>query len=192
MLDTWLHMTRDSHISSLQTDRVVHLDLSEADQKEYAEMEQQTRSEYLKIKARTSRIGREALKLNRLLIPLRVACAGGNPPLVNNEHEKQSTSLKSDDDDRNNSAAAQKNRTVQYSDYAFTSKLKLLVQELKNVREKDPTGTCFRRTAFHLIPHTHLRLPAKSLVFSQYGSTLDWLKKCFLLMGFSIALYPVI
>ena len=76
-----------------------------------------------------------------------------------------------------------KNKTV-YSDFAFTGKLQTLVNELKRVRDQDLTGTKspgfdFRAVigqtflSHHLISCTYA---AKSLVFSQYTSTLKYLQ----------------
>ena len=44
-----------------------------------------------------------------------------------------------------------------YSDFVFKSKLNTLIKELQRIRDEDPT--------------------AKSLVFSQYTSTLEWLQQ---------------
>ena len=48
-------------------------------------------------------------------------------------------------------------KVKKFSDFAFTSKLQVLIAELESVRAKDPTAKC--------------------LVFSQYTSTLKWLQE---------------
>ena len=50
-----------------------------------------------------------------------------------------------------------KNREIQYSNFVYKSKFEKLIEELKEARDKDPSS--------------------KSLVFSQYSSTLKFLEK---------------
>ena len=62
------------------------------------------------------------------------------------------------DDEAPDSDVLKKRKRVQlFSDFVFTSKLKVLITELELVRTKDPTAKC--------------------LVFSQYTSTLKWLQE---------------
>jgi SNF2 family DNA or RNA helicase len=134
-----------------QTERVVTVKFSEREKKEYAALESVARIFYEDLVKSGGEIGRNYLKLTSQLLPLRVACAGGNVPL-------DDTNGAESEDEAPDSEVPKKRKKVQkFSDFAFTSKLKTLIAELEAVRTKDPTAKC--------------------LVFSQFTSTLQWLQK---------------
>ena len=90
------------------------------------------------------------------LIPLRVACSGGHFPLapeavLDDGYDDDDVEAGSDAEER-----PRKKRMQKYSDFAFTSKCMGLLKELEKIRDSEPES--------------------KSLVFSQYKSTLDWLQ----------------
>jgi hypothetical protein len=81
-------------------------------------------------------ISRHFLALTQKLMPLRIACAGGRIPLDDVPTEP------GEDDDDEDEDAPKKRKSRQFSKFAFTSKLKILVSELERLRTDDPTGTC--------------------------------------------------
>ena len=134
-----------------QTERVVTVKFSKQEKKEYAALESVARTFYENLVQSGKEIGKNYLKLTSQLVPLRVACAGGKVPL-------DDTSEAEPGDEPPDGDVPKKRKKVQkFSDFAFTSKLNTLIAELEAVRTKDPTAKC--------------------LVFSQYTSTLKWLKE---------------
>jgi SNF2 family DNA or RNA helicase len=121
---------------------------------------------------------------------MRVACSGGKYPLEAVDNEDEDDFEKEDEDDfEKEDAKKRKKATVVYSDFAFTSKFKTLLKELENKRDKDPT--CKSHVSSHfvsavIVPSIRtgyfllrfiFNVTAKSLVFSQYTSTLKWLQE---------------
>mmetsp|Transcript_12559 Transcript_12559/g.14725 ORF Transcript_12559/g.14725 Transcript_12559/m.14725 type:complete len:570 (-) Transcript_12559:449-2158(-) len=93
-------------------------------------------------------IGAGYLKLYSALMPLRIACSGG---VVDNEDDKGNDRESHAD----NPPAKKKNNII--TDVPFKSKYNQLLQELEKIRSSEPE--------------------AKSLVFSQFTSTLSWMKQ---------------
>lgn len=97
-----------------------------------------------------------------MLRPLRVSCAGGHIPLDNDDHggmsDDDDEERAGETDDEDGKGGKTKKRKVQkYSEFAYKSKLETLIGELERIRDEEPDS--------------------KSLVFSQYKSTLEWLQK---------------
>lgn len=131
---------------------------SDAERAEYEKLEATALSFYTNFRmGHRHELQKHYLKLLRHLIPLRVACAGGPVPLVEDEGEgegKKGTpkhktrggdtdedDCDEDDEDVEQIPKAKKQRKPQvYSEFAFTSKLELLIQELQRIRDEDPTG----------------------------------------------------
>ena len=67
--------------SIVQSERIVEVRFSREDAKEYKKLEKATRDGYLRFKSTTKKVGTGFLKLSQMLLPLRVACAGGKSPL---------------------------------------------------------------------------------------------------------------
>ena len=109
-----------------QSERVVEVSLSPRDAEEYAKMEAVARQAYTEFKATTHKIGTGFLKVSHMLLPLRIACAGGKIPL-------------SDEDDSNDGLEdkERKRKVVRLSEFAFTSKMRMLMEELKRARDED-------------------------------------------------------
>ena len=123
------------------------------------------------------------LKLIQRLIPLRIACAGGRVPLYEEEDNENEDEEGSDDGSEGDVRRKKKStrKLKSFTEFAYTSKLLALIGELERVQTEDPSGTfCLSKrirgrtaTSGDL---TNTYAPAKSLVFSQFTSTLDWLK----------------
>lgn len=106
-------------------------------------------------------------------MPLRVACAGGKYPLP------ESVGEKCEDNDK-------KMKPVKFSNFAFTSKLRVLLKELERIRDSDPSSKSNLEVPLllHEVGNDLLTIVSlgfirtgKSLVFSQFGSTLEWLQQ---------------
>jgi SNF2 family DNA or RNA helicase len=165
---------------------VVTVPFSSEDQKEYDVPEPAALSFYQSFKKKHAKnLGRHYLLLSQKLLPLRVACTGGHVPIEGESDEDQDEEKIGDDeddedaDDENDADAEEENddmdegddqeksdskkkkkkqkKTQAFSQYAFTSKLHQLIEELKNARDEDPSS--------------------KSLIFSQFNSTLKWLQQ---------------
>lgn len=96
------------------------------------------------------------LKVSSALSPLRVACSGGKYPL---EGEKKDIDKDDDDTDMEDDDVQKKKKVLSaklYSEFAFTSKFRVLLEKLETIRDTDASS--------------------KSLVFSQYNSTLNYLQ----------------
>ena len=98
------------------------------------------------------------LKVSQKLTPLRVACSGGKYPLENedkiNDHD---TDIEDNDSDDEDQKKKKKKPAVKiYSEFTFRSKFRFLLQELEIIRDND--------------------VSSKSLVFSQFNSTLEYLQ----------------
>lgn len=135
-----------------KTERVIEISFSSKTEKEhYDNLDKNAKDFYIKFKKENeSDISKHYLKLSQKLTPLRVACAGGPYPLIDN---------KSDDgmeEEVEENGKKKKKSDVVYSTVAFKSKFKALISELERCRDEDASS--------------------KSLVFSQYASTLNWLK----------------
>ncbi|CAJ1949446.1 unnamed protein product [Cylindrotheca closterium] len=129
----------------------IEIALSDEEREEYDAFESAAKQFYVQFKAGHSReLSKHYLLLSQKLTPLRVACAGGHLP-TNPEAGVVA------EDDGGGEAKVRKQKEVKYSDFCFTSKLTTLIEQLKQARDTDPTS--------------------KSLVFSQFNSTLEWLKQ---------------
>jgi len=141
-----------------KTEIIAEIILSDKERKEYDVLDQQAKSFYLVFKEKVgSELSHHYLLLSQKLTPLRVACSGGSHPLPE-EEEKRNGEHKNDinaenlDEDHDEKAKV----TTKHSDFVFTSKFKVLVSKLEKIRDDDPSS--------------------KSLIFSQFTSTLNYLK----------------
>jgi len=106
---------------------------SDSDRAEYKKLESSALESYFITLKQYKVLGKAVLKLYRILQPLRIACAGGHVPLSGKNED-------GDSDDEEETGKQRKKPTIKYSDYAFTSKFSILIDELKHVRDKDPKG----------------------------------------------------
>jgi len=133
-----------------KTERIIEIALSSKIEKElYDVLDKNAKDFYINFKRENeSDISKHYLKLSQKLTPMRVACAGGPYPLVDDESDDNMAEEVEEN--------RKKKKSVVYSSVAFKSKFKTLISELKRYRDEDASS--------------------KSLVFSQYASTLNWLK----------------
>lgn len=140
---------------------------SDAEKIEFDKIEKEAKDFYLSFRARHQHdMSKHFLKVSQKLMPLRVASSGGKYPLYT---ESTVTGPEDDDegeeinDDTGTDVSREpkkkkKERTkVVYSDFAFQSKFNVLIEILEKIRDTEPE--------------------AKSLIFSQFASTLNWLKE---------------
>ena len=147
----------DTTLMSLpaKTERSMEIALSSEENTQYEQLDSAAKAFYQKFKAsHRGTLSSHYLLLSQKLTSMRVACSGGYYPLNDSGEDAEP-----DDDDGSDveEKPRAKHKEVKYSDFAFTSKFNVLLSELERIRDEDPSS--------------------KSLVFSQYASTLDWLKK---------------
>ena len=115
---------------------------------------------YSSFKSRAKMLSKHFLKLTQKLTPMRVACAGGHIPIeegVSSQLEADSKdSVDSDGEEADSldepdyeeeedeekdeeGKPTKKQKEVKYSKFIFESKFKVLLQELKNARDNDPS-----------------------------------------------------
>ena len=172
------------------------------DRREYDKLESTALTSYATFrKGNVSNLGKHYLKLTQMLVPLRLACAGGPIPVEGQAEEDDENEGDDNDDtlpvvDEGAAGAAsednkkKKTKTeVKYSDFSFRSKIAALIEELKTARDKDPTCE-HRRFAsicsvcivsvfvltFHYSSY-YFGIAAKSLVFSQFASSLKHIQE---------------
>jgi SNF2 family DNA or RNA helicase len=141
-----------------QTERIVLVPFSDEDKASYDVLESEALSFYKDFKAtHRTELSKHYLKLITKLLPLRTACAGGRIPLLDADGNEDHHDENGDDAEDEEEAPRKRKKVQKYTEYAYTSKLKKLVSELEHIRDSDPTS--------------------KSLVFSQFTSTLKWLQE---------------
>jgi len=134
-----------------KTERKVEVAFCLEELAQYKKMEANAKVFYRAFKETNGyELNKHYLKLTSKLIPLRVACSGGCVPLDGADLDEEGA-------DKEKSANQKPRSKVRYGDFAFTSKFKALIAELKRIRDEEPDS--------------------KSLVFSQYSSSLQWLQK---------------
>jgi len=131
---------------------VINIPFAKTERRQYEKLEADAQTYYKNIKGGGVDIGKQYLKLKSALIPLRVACSGG---FMDKKLDKSDNpELKSKDPTLK---VKVKVKDESIADIAFKSKFHKLLQELKRIRTDEPTS--------------------KSLVFSQFKSTLSWMKQ---------------
>lgn len=150
--------------------RTIDITFSPSEKEEFGKLEKAAQDFYLEFRRRhIMDMSRHFLKVSSKLMPLRAASAGGKYPL----QASSASSIEEDDDeerdpDDTGGAGGRKkgSRTpVKYSDFVFESKAKVLVSELKKIRDDEPDS--------------------KSLIFSQFASTLEYLQELLPQHGFA-------
>jgi len=135
-----------------KTERKESINFTATEKKEFRKIEKEAQEWYLEFRATNrSSISKHFLKLSSRLTPMRIACSGGKYPIDSEERNDEGSecSIPTDVDTKRT------NRSV-YSKFEFKSKLNKLLAELERIKVEEPDS--------------------KSLVFSQFSSTLDWLK----------------
>lgn len=87
------------------------------------------------------------LKLIQWLVPLRVACSGGRIPLIDDDKDDVGSELDQEglfhDDNESVRPKKKKASKVQvFSDFSFKSKVSVLMEELKKIRDTEPDCKC--------------------------------------------------
>lgn len=137
--------------------------MTEEERTEYTALENEAKEFYLSFKASCKKeLSKYYLQLSSALKIQRCACSGGRYPLTPLEGApKEVVPNNSDDDDSDDEIEEQKGKkkkkVIEFSDFAFTSKLKVLITELTRIRDEEPGS--------------------KSLIFSNFSSTLEWLRE---------------
>jgi hypothetical protein len=112
--------------------------LSADEKSEYDNLEKTALDFYTKFRAQHEKdLSKYYLKLSQKLTPMRVACSGGKYPLED-INEEENTDNDASDEEMDDEPRKKKKQVI-YSDYAFTSKFKVLLSELERIRDEDPT-----------------------------------------------------
>lgn len=136
-----------------KSDETVIVPFNKQDKAAYKDLESEALGFYNNFKLTITdgeKLGSSKLKLDRELKKLRIACAGGHIPL-------EEDGATNEDEEQDKEEGKRKKKAQRFSEFAYTSKLDKLIEKLEAVRDNDPTS--------------------KSLVFSQFTSTLDWLQQ---------------
>lgn len=147
---------RNSDITLMQlpkkTERDLMVKLSPEEKRVYYKMEKTEQDWYLNYRSRHKHdMSKHYLTVSSRLTALRDACSGG-------KYNTGATVVPTDDHDTDDmDEKPRKKAETVLSAFSFTSKLKVLLEELERTKNVDPSS--------------------KSLVFSQYKTTLDWLKE---------------
>ncbi|CAB9505789.1 regulator of chromatin subfamily A member 3-like 1 [Seminavis robusta] len=139
-----------------KTERTIEVDWDEDELEQYDVLETKALEWYTDFKSRHSKLSKYYVRLQAKLMQTRIACAGGKYPLDDVENVEGAIEDEDEDSDEEE-GKSKKKAQVKYSDFAFKSKCKRLIQELKHARDNDPTS--------------------KSLVFSQFTSSLKYLQE---------------
>lgn len=128
-----------------QTERTVEISLSASEQEEYQKLETKAQNFYRTFRSTYGgEITKHFLKISQKLLPLRVASSGGTYPIeeesVQNSKEKiLGDTLDSNIDDVEGNKKKNSKTPRLFSKFAFTSKFKTLIAELKRIRDSDPS-----------------------------------------------------
>mmetsp|Transcript_23273 Transcript_23273/g.55031 ORF Transcript_23273/g.55031 Transcript_23273/m.55031 type:complete len:1470 (-) Transcript_23273:218-4627(-) len=136
-----------------KTERKEVIRFEAKEKEEFRKLEKKVQDWYIKFRsANLNEMSKHFLMISSKLTPLRIACSGGRYPITSDNL------MKEDILDGNTSEAVGSNGPEKpvFSKFVFKSKFKALLAELKKIRDDEPDS--------------------KSLVFSQFSSTLDWLK----------------
>lgn len=153
----------DTTLMSLppKTERTIDIKLDDEENEEYKKIEKKAQTFYLEFRAsHSSTMSKHFLKISQKLTPLRVACSGGKYPLedeIKGDNSDDDTDTEDDDDEDGQNKKKKAPLPKVYSKFAFTSKFRVLLKELQLIRDTDNSS--------------------KSLVFSQFNSTLAYLQE---------------
>ncbi len=112
---------------------------------EYAKLEKESLDFYLPFRAtHRKNLSCHYLKLIQSLTPLRIACAGGRIPLIEDGDVDENEAKVSP-----NAPAIdpkKQKKDTKFSDFVFQTKSIALIEELKRIRDEDPTCKFMKRT----------------------------------------------
>lgn len=121
------------HFRLHQTESTIVVSLDAEERREYTMLETTAQEFYKKILMNKRDVGKCYLTLFQKLSPMRIACSGGRIPLGESKEQEANAG------DQNTNPLPNTKEKVQ-SKFAYTSKLKLLIAELKKAREADAGG----------------------------------------------------
>jgi SNF2 family DNA or RNA helicase len=171
-------------------ERSVEVDFNDEEQQEYTALDDAARDFYIRFKANKGhKLSKHYLLLTQKLMPLRIAAAGGRVPLdddkegdhsedSDNEEEEQEAEEEEEAETPKKKKKAKKKQN--FSDFVYKSKFNALLDELKRARDDDPNGKgphSIKCHDCHVCLFFSTSFTAKSLVFSQFTSTLGFLQQ---------------
>ena len=122
------------------------VEFSEEERDEYRVYEEKALDFYANFRRRHLKtLSKHFFKLSAKLTQSRIACAGGYIPLDSNEDAEVDEVEDNSEDEELEPPTKKKAKAVQYSDFAFQSKFRKLIEELEHARDNDPTCKCFFR-----------------------------------------------
>ncbi len=146
--------TEERSIMSLppKEEKTITIKFNKKEREEYLILETKAREIYKSIPSHL--VSKNYLKISSALQPLRVACSGGDPSEDETDSKQDG---ESNDASTEKEKPKKKKKSKMVKNLVFRSKFERLVEELKRIRDTEPQS--------------------KSLVFSQYSSTLQWMKQ---------------
>jgi hypothetical protein len=110
------------------------IDFKNEEATRYEELESEVIESYQAFREENwKHLSRHYLKLIQMLVPLRVACAGGHIPLTAD-----------DEDEENDDPVTKKKKKKQvFSEFSFKHKLNVLIRELEKIRDNEPDCKSF-------------------------------------------------
>ena len=129
-----------------KSERKIEVSLSEVERREYDRLDKEAKNFYIDFKRTHFR------DLSKHYLKLSQKLTPMRVACSGGHFPLEADAENANEDD----TAPKKKSSKKYSEFCFTSKFHVLVTELKRVRDEDPSS--------------------KSLVFSQYTSTLEWLQ----------------
>eukprot|EP00554_Chaetoceros_debilis_P006480 CAMPEP_0194078492 /NCGR_PEP_ID=MMETSP0149-20130528/4871_1 /TAXON_ID=122233 /ORGANISM="Chaetoceros debilis, Strain MM31A-1" /LENGTH=345 /DNA_ID=CAMNT_0038759767 /DNA_START=150 /DNA_END=1187 /DNA_ORIENTATION=- len=130
----------------------IEIEYTKKERAEYDKIEQKGISLYEELK-QEGNVNKHYLKLTSALLPIRLACSGGQL----GEGQIKKKAADADETNNNKPKSKKTNHVLDESDIMFRSKFERLLKELRDIRDKEPDS--------------------KSLVFSQFSSTLKWMQQ---------------
>ncbi|KAL3926339.1 MAG: hypothetical protein SGARI_005642 [Bacillariaceae sp.] len=141
--------------------RTIEVSFTTEEREEFNKLETAAQQFYLNFrKSHVHDMSKYFLQVSAKLLPLRVASSGGKYPIVETGSAALGDDSDDESDDMEDEDVAEKKKgkgPAKYSDFVFNSKANALLAELKQIRETEPQS--------------------KSLIFSQFASTLQYLQE---------------
>lgn len=106
---------------------------------EYEKYENKALKFYVNFRRRHAKsLSKHFLRLKAKLTQVRIACAGGRVPLDDHNATETEEHEEAHPEEELGSGNKKKAKSVQFSDFAFKSKVARLISELKDARDKEP------------------------------------------------------
>jgi len=125
-----------------KTERKEIVKFTASEKKEFAKIEKEAQDWYLKFRsANLTKMSKHFLKISSRLIPLRVACSGGNYPVYLEDHnpeDEKDTGITDVNTDGDENIKKKTKKNTVYSKFVFTSKFKTLLAKLESIKTNEP------------------------------------------------------